>query len=343
MVSLRHLARDWRHYASAGGLTAAAIAAIALMSLVWWYASPQEPNIPRQERPEGPERDYQPGGADCTPSRLKSLPSDEAPSERDRCTQAREEHRIEQNNLTQQVRSSDIAEGNLWLAVREARSEFIQTIATVAAFLAAAVAAFFAWRATIWTKAAARAAKQQSEMARKTHIAEHRPWIDIKSIESDGDIVQDAEGLRIPLKFNLLNAGRAPAKYVNVSMRGEYRLKLKGARGKMAGLAANATNSRTDRDAFILPNVPTPWRHNVLIRGTPQSLGDGEVDQISPVVYGLVRYETGLSDDENAHQSQFIFEILDDDAPLQMKNGELLRVPKRRVKIRPWPEGWYAD
>ncbi|UTP40180.1 hypothetical protein M9M90_03115 [Phenylobacterium sp. LH3H17] len=142
--------RRWGYVITAGGL-----AALFGVWLTWWYSLPQQPRIARYEASQGPERGYKLGGAACDPKRLNALPPEKAPSERDRCAQIREDHRVQQAVLFQAVRANDLSEGNLRVAHQQARIAFAQTIATVLAFIAASVAAVFAGLAVYHSKRSA--------------------------------------------------------------------------------------------------------------------------------------------------------------------------------------------
>lgn len=157
--------RDWRYFAALGGL-----ATVLAVWLTWWYALPQQPRISSYEASQGPERGYQPGGAACDPKRLNILPPKEAPAERDRCAQAREDHRVQQAELAQAARANDLAERNLRLAYEQARIAFTQTIATVLAFIAAGVAAVFAGLAVYHSKRSADADNDALAEARASAV-----------------------------------------------------------------------------------------------------------------------------------------------------------------------------
>lgn len=153
MVSDGGAKRNWMLYTAIGLIFLAG--SLALFSVTWVYVSPREPDVVGQEPPKGPEANYQPGGAGCEPSKLAALRTKGAQRERDRCAQAREEHRIEQENLNQQIRSVDLSERNLRLSEGQARSAVVTTLATVAAFLAAALAAIAAFFAVYYAKKSA--------------------------------------------------------------------------------------------------------------------------------------------------------------------------------------------
>lgn len=225
--------RHGRYIAALGGLLAAL--APALLWGAWWYASPLRPDLARQERALAPQRDYQPGGASCAPGSLSALPPSQGPVERDRCADALEKHRVQRGALAQQVRANDIAEWTLRVAAQQARSGFVQTLATVAAFLAAALAALFAWSATVWTRASAktaaealdsaragavaqdeafkqqlRAAKDSVDAAREATIAADRAWLSV-SAEVGGPLVFEGDDVHVEISCVARNLGRSPA------------------------------------------------------------------------------------------------------------------------------------
>ena len=84
------------------------------------------------------------------------LPANEAKAEANRCADAADLHRQQAAQLHEARRANEIAD-------QQARSAFVQTLATVAAFLAAVLAAFFAYRATHWAREAATHTKRSAD------------------------------------------------------------------------------------------------------------------------------------------------------------------------------------
>lgn len=167
--------RNERHRLALAGLTLGAILLGVL--LTWWawlYVLPGEPQVARREPAKPLEAGYQPGGAACDPKRLNALSAKEAPGERERCTQAREDHRVQQAELYEAARANDLAEENLRLVAHQNRTALAQTLATIWAFIAAGVAAVFAGMAAIHAKRSAdadnlalRATRRANREARK--------------------------------------------------------------------------------------------------------------------------------------------------------------------------------
>ena len=191
----RH-AHHWGAYAALGMVT------LALLLAEWWYASPQEPNLPSQQRPNGPQANYQPGGAGCYPWKINALPAAKAVTEEDRCAQAYEEHRIKQDNLTQQVRLADVAEGNLGLSIRQVRSGFVQTLATIGAFVAAGFAGWAAYRAYRAAEATRKHAQESSEIELRAYVHAANFDITFPPTGSGGTVI---------LQVGWINTGSTPA------------------------------------------------------------------------------------------------------------------------------------
>jgi hypothetical protein len=141
------------------------LVAVVLVAGAYWYASPPPPNIPRRNYSHVPESSYEPGGSQCRLKQIATLPVNEQAAERTRCSEARNEHRVQQYALQEQRRANDIAEWNLGLATRQAHYGLAQTAATIAAFIAAAVASGIAWRAMVWAKHAAKETKRSADAA----------------------------------------------------------------------------------------------------------------------------------------------------------------------------------
>lgn len=139
-----------------------------------------------------------------------------AKRERDRCGQAREEYRTEQENLRQLTRSTDLSEGNLRVAAGQARSGFVQTVATVLALIAAVVAAVAAMVAVYYAKRSADAdnhtldlTKEGNETARLASERQLRAYLGVRSACVT---IRDNEAW----SFKLKNYGQTPAKDVVV-------------------------------------------------------------------------------------------------------------------------------
>jgi archaellum component FlaG (FlaF/FlaG flagellin family) len=292
MVAVRRDASRWGAYAALG------IGTVALLSTVWWYSSPQEPNIPRQERSQGPEADYQPGGSNCKPWKLYGLNGLKALTERDRCAAAYEEHRIEQDNLNQQIRSVDLAEGNLRLSVRQARSGFVQTVATVAAFLAAAIAAYFAKRAADHTKRGA-------DIAEKGLLANERAWLSVELIRTGDFIFSRGGNADIEVVLLIKNIGKTPALNVHTTVR----LMCDGNETIKEIEEFSDYCRRVDRrfSRLLLPqqSYERPWVPGLEPSEMPESSKTSGT--ILPVVVGCVTYQT--LPDHSLHQTVICYNL----------------------------------
>jgi hypothetical protein len=171
-------------------VTVAGIAGLTIWA--WLYVSPRNPDPTAYQDVSGPQQDYWPGGADCEPKRLNSLPPKEAPRERERCAKAAKDHYESQTALKEAVRANELAEEGLRLSAQQARAAFVQTIATVLAFgaaiLAAEFAGFAAWHAKRSADAdndALEATRLASEAARKDAAKQARKMTDQLNIAAD--------------------------------------------------------------------------------------------------------------------------------------------------------------
>jgi hypothetical protein len=165
-----------RILAALGGLVA--VVGTASLALTIVFGLPEEPRAAPRKRSDAPAGDYRPGGSGCDPAQLKLLAPKDAPTERNRCAEAREQHRSGQDTIAEAVRANDVAEQDLRLSWGSAKIAFLQTLATVAAFIAAAGAALIALRAVHWarqaaehTEAGATAAQDQLEAVRMAERA----------------------------------------------------------------------------------------------------------------------------------------------------------------------------
>lgn len=183
-----------------------------------WFVSPQEPSVALHVAIQGPERDYQPGGTGCDPNQLNALLPEQGSAERDRCAQAHEDHRVQQAEITQAVRANDLAEGNLRLAAQQARIAFVQTLATVLAFIAAAVAAVFAGLAVYHSKRSADADNAALAETRDTANRQLRPYLSFTTDrqESPAPIPYDGETI-----VRLRNFGQTPARDIRLNIASE--------------------------------------------------------------------------------------------------------------------------
>lgn len=210
MVAIRRYARRGGAYAALG------IAIAAVLSLTWLYILPEQPNITGQQASQGPENGYYPGGAGCKPWKLAALPAGKGLKEADRCAEAYEKHRIDQQNLNEQGRLVSATERNVWLVSAQVQEGRIQALATVAAFIAAAIAAWGAYRAY-------RAAEATLEHAQAVSDAELRPYVFVE--KTSWEYLHDRDNVDLIMSWRLCvtirNTGKTPAKRIisNFNMR----------------------------------------------------------------------------------------------------------------------------
>src|SRR5437868_4725122 len=126
---------DGRAGAASGRVVASFIAAVLIAAaftgtVVWRFTSPEEPRIAAQQPGEGTDKDYQPGGLSCAPKKIAVLAPKEQVAERERCAQTREAHRIQQGQVTQAIRTNEIAKANLRLVFNQTRAGAVQAVAT---------------------------------------------------------------------------------------------------------------------------------------------------------------------------------------------------------------------
>lgn len=175
----------------------AAIGAIVLIVLSWALAPPLPPS---QDGSGGQAQDpsYHPGGASCSPSAIKSLPPGERDVKRTDCQEAREQHRLNTDDLVQQTRSANASE---WIAQITAR----QTWILIAGLNFSAIALGAAGLAAYFAREAARIARN-----------DQRPWVEIDGLIATGDIFMREDGVvGGSFEIKIRNVGRSPANSVN--------------------------------------------------------------------------------------------------------------------------------
>lgn len=156
MVPDCELRGDWRAIIAAVGL------ALAISGLIVWGLYPKEPNLTGNAGYQEENSRYYPGGSDCYPSNIMRLAGAEGTERAVACQDAREQHRLNANDLIQQRRSADAADAMTVLSYQQA---WIATLATVFGFLtlcAAIAAAIYAGMAATAAKLAVRHAESAS-------------------------------------------------------------------------------------------------------------------------------------------------------------------------------------
>jgi hypothetical protein len=231
-------------YELAIGAVVALLVTLLIAALAWHYISPEDPVPAAHRSVAGTDNGYLPGGSGCNPKRLDALPADKAMAERDRCATAEESSRVQKVQLREAVRANDLAEGNLRLSAQQARAASIQTLATILAFGAAALAAYFAGaavfhakrsadadnKALITAREAAQAARQDAEfaaerfhqqiaianeannLAKSAAYTEQRAWMEFVGVEIDSDLTWNDEGAHMTFIPTFKNIGRTPAR-----------------------------------------------------------------------------------------------------------------------------------
>lgn len=172
--------RNGRYYTAIGGLIAGVLAiGIILSGWAWGYVSPYEPRLPSGEAAKAEEHQFETKGGACDPERLNSLKSENAADLLERCEQARWEREIQQQATAQTARANELAEWNVRLVAQQNRTALVQTIATIWAFIAAAIAAGFAGIAVFHAKRSAdadnlalRATRRANREARADAVAQ---------------------------------------------------------------------------------------------------------------------------------------------------------------------------
>ena len=150
---LDRISRAFRAALAPAGLIAA-IGVVAFLS--WHYLKPQRPNIAGYDRPEAPHVGHQAGGEACRPDRLQLLPNGpKSARRRESCAEAKDADQARAESLTYSARSANAAEQSVLVSNYQAQVMFWQTLATIGAFAAAALAATYAKRAADYTKQSA--------------------------------------------------------------------------------------------------------------------------------------------------------------------------------------------
>lgn len=202
------------------GLGGSLVATGVVCAIAWFALYPRYPDISRQHAPSAPSANYIPGGTECEPRNLNALSAQKAEKERARCNEAAENHRLQQEQIEQSVRANQLAEGNIWLAYEQARIAHAQTISTIAAFFAAAIAATFAGFAAWHAK---RSADADNEALRELKASE-RPYpyaaIDYDTVKNAlgfAVVAPDTDSTRAIVSFYIKNFGKSPAIIINVA------------------------------------------------------------------------------------------------------------------------------
>lgn len=350
-----------------------AILTASLTAWAWTYVSPRDPHFPAHQTDNGQEHNNWPGGPDCDPERLKALPAKQAPTERERCAVAAENNRKDQAALHQAVRANDLAEQNLALTAQQARSAFVQTIATVLAFGAAALAAVFAgfaaWHAkrsadadnaalAETRKAAAEAREdaveqakrfnRQIELSRQNYIAEQRPWVGVYGITL-GELRIDENGASLKVTLHLKNTRRTPAHRLDMLARlyAENQPEKTVEDLKRRFMVVPRHRSEEDAIACVFPQQEHITEFTAIC--PPEQIIAAREGVMAPSIIltllGFVVYESELGDAPAVHATSFVYRIaLTGDRRIQLDNrATFQRLYGSELQAKPWPHGWLAD
>ena len=124
-----------------------------IAAALWVGLQPRQPDLPTYQYGERKSADYQAGGTSCDPRALASIrDSGKAATERKRCADAAEEHRLKSEDLVQQARAADAAQAQAWTNYDLARMALWGTIGGFLTLIAASLAAYFAREAAKATR-----------------------------------------------------------------------------------------------------------------------------------------------------------------------------------------------
>lgn len=209
-----------------GAYIALGVSALLILGLAFWYALPGPEPISGHEDWKGYAYQYHAAEAGCEPRQLATLPPPKRADEERRCAADRQQHDFSQAYLAEYARAADAAEGQAHIAYRQARSGFVQTVATVSALIAAIAAAIAAGFAAHYARDAARHTKRSADAAEDgRHSA--RAWILYEGFTAnpqtgakytDGEFLGD--GLTVAINWR--NCGSTPA--INVTPYVEVRV-----------------------------------------------------------------------------------------------------------------------
>jgi hypothetical protein len=218
MIPVRRYAGRWGAYVTGG------IAILAFLAIAGWFSYPRYPNPPSRDTSRAPNHAYKAGGSGCRPDRLRLIrEATKAAHERDRCDEAEQEEERNQESANETRYLSDITEQTLSVARYQGWAFYWQALATVAAFIAASIAAVFAGQA-------ATAANRTFRHQRWTTEREMRPYIFVyefylvKSPKLNSPHKIDvSHNVKRPLKRTVYgewkNSGNTPAKNISLSVR----------------------------------------------------------------------------------------------------------------------------
>lgn len=142
--------RGNRHYILTSGL----VIFIALAAAAWvgQRLQPEKPRLTGERGFQEIDRAYQAGGAGCNPARINALIGQTAEREKDRCQDAKEQHREAANGLIESRRQADAADASAIAAYEQTKIAGWGVGLGFVTMVAAILAALFAERAAHYTK-----------------------------------------------------------------------------------------------------------------------------------------------------------------------------------------------
>jgi hypothetical protein len=270
--------------------------------IVWTH--PETPGLPLKSTRQLPTKPGYPGGSGCDPGLLSALPLRKRQREFDRCRAADYDYAQSQENLAQQRRAERVAEQEVLMAYAQARSSFVQTLATVAALLAAFWAAWAASRAAIYNRKALSYALESNEIARR----QARPWLTPEPIRCEGVAFENGL-MNITFTAVVKNNGVASASKVTMDFRIVW--SKDEAKAYMADQEKLASSHRTKKSVFsgkmIAPGGEFRERHRVCQTIGPPIPKPGTV--VTPCLIMDIAYSYELS--EGRHKSIVAFDVWD--------------------------------
>lgn len=316
----------------------------------WTQLSPGKPNIAGYERPGAPHQSHKAGGVKCYPWNLYRLPPPKRAVQAEACKDAEDAEKAGAETLDYSARSANASEQALLIAYYQSRVMLGQTFATVGAFIAAGIAAWFAKRAADEMKNSADAAAESNRLARLSALADNRPWIEIEEITLPTPVAFRGDNAEITLRYKLRNHGNSPAQHVSVVPRaGEW--------GNVDGAIKILADERTATarhvsgmfSTYIFPNGT--HTEQIMCLASIKHLSENDREnfgsRFNATVFGVVRYENPHSEMPRVHQTGFIIRIIPAGhvkPPAMRKSASgMWLIGPTELKIDRWPQGWYAD
>lgn len=199
---------DWHILALVG------LAALLACGGLLWGLRPERPRPAVSAGYETQDPGYYPGGIACRPGEVARLPWRERLEQTERCQEAQEQHRLASNGLVQQRRAATAAEATADLAFSQTMIALWALVLTVFTLAAAVLAAMYARRAAVATKAAVFATREVAD-------AQLRPWLTFSDVEIaavDARALVSGAPVLFQVKGKISNSGSIAANHVSVRM-----------------------------------------------------------------------------------------------------------------------------